>query len=340
MQVRSLNLIGKAVIHKSLGGGRVVAHSDKIITIQFGEKQMKFSFPSIFNEMMSIQDSSLEHDIKELCENENYFISRQKEERMSEFESRFAPVPDNKPDKAIREKKIRDNSNIAIKCNYCDGGKTGTVFGYKGVCSDEVLHQNVSVIKRPWCSASTCECKRYKNGEIERKELEQKNSEGNFICYESRLLRDWVASAGRHQSEKKSGNPIKMTNARVNRLCVLTTKQASELEVERKIFAAFIISEVEVGDENVEGNVHAHPKYRIDLTPEEAQNVHFWDFHKNKSKPELPFWGSGLLRYLNDAQSINVIKAMMEAAIDPEKKAHILEILEYYCRVTAAAAMK
>ena len=61
---------------------------------------------------------------------------------------------------------------------------------------------------------------------------------------------------------------------------------------------------------------------------------------KNQSKPETPYWGSGALRYLTDAQSINIIKAMMEAAVEPAKKAHILEVLEYYCRVTAAAASK
>ena len=323
-----------------MGVGHIVSLTEKIITVQFGEKQMKFSFPSVFNELLTMKNDSLQHDIKELCDNETYAINRQKEERLTEFESRFAPVPDPKPEKLKREKQIRDNSNIAIKCSYCDGGKSDTVFGYQGVCSDEVLHQNVSIIRRPWCSASTCECKRYSNGEIDRAELEQKNSDGKFICYESRLLRDWVASAGRHQSEKRNDKPIKMTNARVNRLCVLTTKQANELEVERKIFAAFVISEVEAGDDKVEGNVHAHPRFRIDLTPEEAEQVHFWNFHKNKSKPEIPFWGSGLLRYLTDAQSINILKGMMEAAVDPAKKAHILEVLEYYCRVTAAAASK
>lgn len=323
-----------------MGVGHIVSLTEKIITVQFGEKQMKFSFPSVFNELLTMKNDSLQHDIKELCDNETYAINRQKEERLTEFESRFAPVPDPKPEKLKREKQIRDNSNIAIKCSYCDGGKSDTVFGYQGVCSDEVLHQNVSIIRRPWCSASTCECKRYSNGEIDRAELEQKNSDGKFICYESRLLRDWVASAGRHQSEKRNDKPIKMTNARVNRLCVLTTKQANELEVERKIFAAFVISEVEAGDDKVEGNVHAHPRFRIDLTPEEAEQVHFWNFHKNKSKPEIPFWGSGLLRYLTDAQSINILKGMMEAAADPAKKAHILEVLEYYCRVTAAAASK
>lgn len=335
-----MNLLKKEVIHKSLGEGHVVSFDGKIITIQFGEQQKKFSYPSVFNDLLRMKDADLQHDITEQCVNENYLINRQREERLQEYESRFAAVPDPKIDKHKRATQIRDKSNIAIKCNYCDGGRTETVFGYKGVCNDEMIHKNVVVSKRPWCSAPACECKRYCNKEISRDELEAINANGGFVCYESRLLRNWIASAGRMQTEKRNDKPIKMTNARVNRLCVLTTKQQKELEADRKIFAAFIISEVEVGDEKVEGNVHAHAKYRIDLTPEEAEHVRFWDFHKNKSKPETPFWGSGLLRYVTDAQSINIIKAMMEAAVEPEKKAHILEVLEYYCRVTAAAASK
>jgi hypothetical protein len=335
-----LNLINKEVIHSTLGVGHVVSLTEKIITVQFGEKLMKFSYPSIFNDKLKMSDSSLQHRINELCENENYAINRQKEERLQEFESRFADLPDTKSSKAKRAGQNRDKNNIAIKCNYCDGGRSETVFGYKGICSDEVLHQNVSILKRPWCSSPGCPCKRYSKGEISRAELEQMNKDGGFVCYESRLMRDWVASVGRFQSAKKNDKPIKMTNARVNRLCVLTTKGAGELEAERKIFAAFVISEVEVGDEKVEGNVHAHAKFRIDLTQAEAEQVRFWEFHKNKSKPETPFWGSGLLRYITDSQSINIIKAMMEAAVEPEKKAHILEVLEYYCRVSAAAASK
>lgn len=335
-----MNLLKKEVIHKSLGVGHVVSFAGKIITVQFGERSMKFSFPSIFNDILRMKDPALQQEIKELCENENYSINRQKEERLSEFESRFAPSLDQKNAKAKRAKRYKDNNNIAIKCNYCDGGRSDQIFGYQGVCSDEVLRENVLTSKRPWCSSSTCECKKYISGEIDRTELDKKYRDGSFICHESRLFSDWVASARRHQSEKKGDKPNKMSNAFVNRLCVLTVKQSSELEKERKVFGAFVISEVETGDEKAEENVHAHPKYRIELTAEEAENVHFWDFHKNKSKMDMPFWGSSLLRYLTDAQSINIMKAMMEAAIEPEKKAHIMEVLEYYCRVTAAAASK
>ena len=334
-----MNLLKKEVVHKTLGVGHVVSFDGKIITVQFGERSVKFSFPSIFNDILSMKDSALQNEVKELCDHENNQINQQQEERMTEFEQRFAASIDAKANKAKNTKKYKDNNNVAIKCNYCDGGRSDQTFGYKGLCSDEVLHQNVSVIKRPWCSSAECECKKYTLGEIDRTELERMNRNGKFICYESRLLKDWVASVGRVQREKRTDKPKKTVSTRVNRICILTTKQPAELEQERKVFAAFLISEVENGDE-AEGNMHAHLDYRIELTAEEAEHVHFWEFHKNKTKMEMPFWGSGLTRNLTDAQSINIMKAMMEAAVEPAKKAHILEVLEYYCKVTAAAAAK
>ena len=334
-----MNLLKKEVVHKTLGVGHVVSFDGKIITVQFGERSVKFSFPSIFNDILSMKDPALQNEVKELCDHENNQINQQQEERMTEFEQRFAASIDAKANKAKNTKKYKDNNNVAIKCNYCDGGRSDQAFGYKSLCSDEVLHQNVSVIKRPWCSSAECECKKYTLGEIDRTELERMNRNGKFICYESRLLKDWIASVGRVQREKRTDKPKKTVSTRVNRMCILTTKQPAELEQERKVFAAFLISEVENGDE-AEGNMHAHPDYRIELTAEEAERVRFWEFHKNKTKMEMPFWGSGLTRNLTDAQSINIMKAMMEAAIEPAKKAHILEVLEYYCKVTAAAAAK
>ena len=89
MQVILLNLISKAVNHKSLGAGRIVSQTATIVTVQFGEKQMKFSFPSIFQEIMTIEDKTLQREINELCETERYVINREKEERLLSYENRF-----------------------------------------------------------------------------------------------------------------------------------------------------------------------------------------------------------------------------------------------------------
>ena len=204
-----MNLLKKEVVHKTLGVGHVVSFDGKIITVQFGERSVKFSFPSIFNDILSMKDPALQNEVKELCDHENNQINQQQEERMTEFEQRFAASIDAKANKAKNTKKYKDNNNVAIKCNYCDGGRSDQAFGYKSLCSDEVLHQNVSVIKRPWCSSAECECKKYTLGEIDRTELERMNRNGKFICYESRLLKDWIASVGRVQREKRTDKPKK-----------------------------------------------------------------------------------------------------------------------------------
>mgnify|MGYP001764683841 CR=1 FL=1 len=55
--------------------------------------------------------------------------------------------------------------------------------------------------------------KAYARGEINREELETKNADGAFICYESRLLRDWIASAGRMQTQKRMSEDDRMRMA-------------------------------------------------------------------------------------------------------------------------------
>ena len=59
-----MNLIKKEVIHKNLGAGHIVALTDKIITVQFGEKQMRFSFPSAFKFGYEFQNPLVSRNLK------------------------------------------------------------------------------------------------------------------------------------------------------------------------------------------------------------------------------------------------------------------------------------
>lgn len=47
------------------------------------------------------------------------------------------------------------------------------------------------------------------------------------------------------------------------------------------IFAVFLIDGVFEGDERDEGGVSAHGKYRLEFTPEDAEQLIFWHYHAN-----------------------------------------------------------
>ena len=54
---------------------------------------------------------------------------------------------------------------IAFDVTYNDGGVSGGLIGYRGVCSDRNIVQNVKAREKPWCSKkgvkkkSSCACR-------------------------------------------------------------------------------------------------------------------------------------------------------------------------------------
>src|SRR5690606_23392894 len=111
---------------------------------------------------------------------------------------------DAKKRNTIKSKKVA-RSNIAFKCNFCDGGRTDSRVGFHGVCSDSTIANNIEVEHRTWCSSRDSYCLKYLNGEISREELERPFLDGDSVCYESQMLRDWTAFAGVMHTGKRKG---------------------------------------------------------------------------------------------------------------------------------------
>jgi hypothetical protein len=213
--------------------------------------------------------------------------------------------------------KSSDKNNIPFKCNYCDGGKTNEVVGYKGVCSDETIKYNIKVVKHIWCSQPENMCYKYLNGEVSREEIckfyeETKSEFSKSVCYESQMLEIWNAGAGITQNGDEKGKPMSLRNVKANSLSLLTSKLPYAEDKDRFIFAVFLIDENYEGDNREEGYVGANPKYRIQLSFDEARELKFWDYYFNENKPEKIIFGSGLHRYITDIQAAQVLKKICE----------------------------
>jgi hypothetical protein len=122
------------------------------------------------------------------------------------------------------------------------------------------------------------------------------------------MLRDWKALAGIVQRGEKKGQPMKLNQVQTNSLCILTTRYPGSTEKERYIFAVFLIDESYEGDNYEEGYVTTGSKYRIKLSPKEAHSMLFWNYHSNDNRPEVPAWNSGLHRYFDDEQAVQILK--------------------------------
>jgi hypothetical protein len=336
-----MELYGEKVKHKTFGRGQIIEFKDNYVKVLFevSNAEKDFIYPSAFGGFLEIENKSLLGQIEEAL---STFTQKEAEDKISN-EERIQTEADikakeNKRSSKSTSKKVSDTSNIAFKCNYCDGGKSEEIVGYKGICSDEAIRYNINTAKHIWCKQKENKCYKYLQGDISREEInrfyeETKTEFSKSVCYESQMLEIWVAGAGITQSGAKKGTPMSLKNARANSLALLTTKLPDDKDENRFIFAVFLIDENYEGDNMEEGYVGANPKYRIQLSLEEAKELKFWDYYFNPNKPEKIVFGSGLHRYLTDTQSAQVLSKICQIKKGTGEEELSKEFLEHYCTI-------
>lgn len=337
--VVEMELINQLVIHKAFGEGKIVEQDDKYLTIAFNSGNKRFLFPDSFDTFIKAKNPEIADQITEILRKNNVNKELEAAEKILEKEKlRQKELVELKlPTKKRNKSSQKDDPrvNIAFKCNFCDGGKSSEQIGYNGVCSDEIIHNNIMIEHRTWCNSEDCECLHYSRGEISRKELDNICISGGFVCYESQMLRNWRALAGIVQHGDKKGKPMKLNQVQLNSLCVLTTRDTKSSEKDRFIFAVFLVDDIHEGDGNEEGFVSAQSQFRIKLSPDEARSLKFWDYHSNKNRPDRPVWSSGLHRYFEDEQAAQILSEVMRLKKGTSDEELAVRFFEYFCRIKA-----
>lgn len=318
-----MDITNKKVQHSRFGDGIIVEVINAHIKIKFQDKIRTFIFPDSFlSAYLTTEDEEL-----------NIFVNNKSAEKSSKKED-VKKLQDIITIQKLKNKHtIKNNMNIAFKCNYCNGGLNDEQVGFSGICSDILLEWNTK--HYVWCSNEKCLCKRYINGEISRKDLEEKNDVNSKkpVCYESRMLIDWKASAGVFRSGNRKGNPMRLRRAEKNSLCFLTTKGPSQEEKDRYIFGVFLIDKKFEGDSTNTGYVSTTSNYKIKLSPIEAKKILFWKYYKNPNKPEKIFWGTGLHRYIENRIAAIILKDIMDIKIGTKDELLSKEFFMLYCKL-------
>lgn len=320
------NIIGKEVSHKTFGAGIIVAKENGIISVQFSNSVKKFSYPAAFKLFLITPDIEfqlqVQHDLEE---------TQQKAEKQRSIPSTTSGA--SKPLKSKRETTKTERSNIAFKCNYCDGGATQQRVGFNGVCSDPVIRYNIEKAHHVWCSEKDCPCRQYLDGIITRKELTSQMTNSGFVCYESAMIRDWRASAGVIQTGVNKGKPMRLLKVQRNSLAILTTRNINDKDDKRFIFAVFLVDENFEGDVRESGYVTTNSKWKIELTPKEAHKMLFWNYYVCENAPEVVKFGSGLHRYISDNQAVQILRDIVKVKEKQNEKEFAQEFLYHYCTV-------
>jgi hypothetical protein len=327
-----MNFIDKMVQHKTYGEGQISNVDDKHISIAFTIGLKEFPFPQAFiNGYLTTND----REINSLISTEKLRLQKEEIENRNKIVDTVInrTLPREESGRKKPRIKIFERSNVAFKCTYCDGGKTGQRLGFDGVCSDHMIKYNIITAKHSWCSQENCDCNLYLQGYMKRNAIDSLMDDGGSVCYESQMLRNWSASAGFYTSGEKYGKPIHMNRVQVNSLAILTTRLEKKSEAERIIFAVFLVDDTFEGDNREAGQVSTESKFKIELTLKEANTMKFWDYHSNGKNSKVPAWGSGLFRYLDDIVAAIILRDIAALKKGTPDSEIAQEFFKHYCTV-------
>ncbi|HPW21243.1 MAG TPA: hypothetical protein PLE61_10580 [Vicinamibacterales bacterium] len=198
---------------------------------------------------------------------------------------------------------MKPDGNVAFKVTW--------VYGRRGpfstACTPEGRRLNIEVDKRTWCSQRQNRCnKLWRAGNRGRP---YPVSESDYPCLDVMALRSWSFSAGYYHHGKRKDEPIPMRGVKVGKLAFLTTRRHDMSEADRIVIGCFRVSAVvdEDGHFRVEGQ-RTSERLRV---RDFARAPRYWDYHRQTGGPR---WGTGLFRYLPDAEAQRLFLAVRNAA--------------------------
>ena len=327
-----MDFTGKKVIHKVWGAGVVESHNHPYVKIQFANETKILLFPDAFRDAMVFASSDDQYELRNM-------IAEHEWGKLKEAAAWTAKTPE-KPTVMQRRTSSTpkaprpvDRPNIVFKCNYCDGGSNQYHIGYMGACSDKQIRYNIEVAHHSWCSDPECPCYQYLDGQIDGFQLDELCRDGGFVCYESQMLKEWTAFAGFVLKGDRKEEPKKIRNVQLNSLAVLTTRTPDMSEEDRFVFGVFLVDDADEGDNVNEGFVKSNSQYRIELSPAEAKQIKFWNYHANDTNPEKCAWSQGLYRYTNDIEAVQILRDIVAVKRVPVEKKFAEDFLTHFCNI-------
>lgn len=147
------------------------------------------------------------------------------------------------------------------------------------------------------------------------------------------VFTDWQVFTGTIQSGNNKGQPNRVVRLRPNSASLLTVRTSEQTETERKILGLFMVNEMYAGNLSDDGIVPAHDMYRIELTEQEAEKMHFWNYYINENHPHRTTWNSGRYRYFDNIWIAQILKDILALKTDEEEIKEVEAFLAYFCQM-------
>ena len=339
-------LVDKKVNHKVFGEGIIKSCDEKYLHILFGAEEKIFSYPSVFEKFITIEDEEankkIKADIDTLHEKAAQILEAKKKKEIQyvsqpiESQKTSIKLPEaikttqdnpventetkgiSKPAKSRAKGSIK---NLAIKLNYCDGGQFDDNMGYCGVCSHSQMDYNVNKQRNSKiCNSPECVCKKFLFGEITEEDFKKIVDSNIFICNERDLLKNWRVKI----------DSSKLAGILQDSLVFMTTKFKSTEEKDRFVFAVFMTAgTLKDGDSDF---IVADEKYRIELKKSEAVKIKFWNHHTPTGKTKNN-WGTTSFKTLTPEDSISILKEIVDIKIGTDEENIARDLYEHFAEV-------
>lgn len=217
---------------------------------------------------------------------------------------------------------------VAFKATYNDGGAHGGLVGYRGVCSDPVIVDNVHVRGMTWCSQPNNPCRQHFDGGLEGLRPRVRTGPDAF-CYESGLFlrQPRRFGGGFFHTGEREGEPIPVAQVEVGDVAILTTIPPGGGQEDRFIFGLFRIGQFYL--DNDWGYVSESDGSMDVVIPDDvARDLLYWNYqHPNADGTRM--WGSGLVRYLDEDLNLRFIEDLLWRLGDDPARDVIVGALEH-----------
>ncbi len=345
-----MNFDGTEVEHKKFGKGKIVDLNERHIEVDFEGENKFFSFPSSFSEgFLSTSDASLIKKIAERSEEaaQEALIKEkiiQERNRMRDVMLCAIEPPVQMTKNKLSDSKKSSGKTLsgaakakkskgkqaggALKCIYCNGGATKAVYGYSGVCTDNIIKYNINKEKHAVCSREEGPCKQYYDEKINREQLDSVIPEGGFVCSESQTFIDWKVYVDTALTKEQ----LTALNAmKKNSLAVLTCKLPNTKEEERIIFAVFIVAENSLQNEGQTICLSAEKEYFMAVVPSDTRKIKFWDYCKSSTASGKAQWRSSAIKSLDEIVCAQILRDIAEIKLETPEAERAENLYKHFC---------
>ncbi|MCM3768127.1 malate synthase [Neobacillus niacini] len=150
---------------------------------------------------------------------------------------------------------------------------------------------------------------------------------------QSKVFTEWKVFTGVIKSGNNKGKPNKPTRLYPNSVCLLTARDSSTAEKDRRILGVYMVNEDFIGQFCEDGYIPAHSEYRLQLTEQESDKMPFWKYYVNEKSPHKMTWNTGKYRYFDNEWMAQILLDIVSLKSDTQERELAQTFFENFCRM-------